>query len=447
MGILEDIQPLIEQVTNTTNPDEVIFYAVGFFKSEKNLEELSDEDCMQIIKKLIDVNSDAQLAAELAMVIAEKKGLYSFARKIVSDKSKYTGDDWSLTKFDEKRLEVLTFTTIHDPKNCPPEIIITYDEMIESDNPVRNGWDKIDWEAPKVQFFKGYYNGEYFEVGRVYEDPYEDDNGEIYYNSYYFELESFGGDDKNALENIIESINNSSYNSFESPFDIYQAKDDAELNVKINIHGRMHQLFQCTKEENEDMFEIDNHIQNIFDLIFKIDDDNFIVVEVDGDTVFKGNISELEIDSSNTEQGCDLSIPKRKYIEPSLEKIKQIKDFHDFDDDEILVSKKNNLMVVTQGRLDSDKGLEIAPNFNNRYTVYQYGKYHLETTIKLKRFTLSDLFFQQDPCMCDLIEEPSDGPFYSFSKIFHFSEGELKLLIVDSNVKATYVHKGWLLDF
>lgn len=211
MGILEDIQPLIEQVTNTTNPDEVIFYAVGFFKSEKNLEELSDEDCMQIIKKLIDVNSDAQLAAELAMVIAEKKGLYSFARKIVSDKSKYTGDDWSLTKFDEKRLEVLTFTTIHDPKNCPPEIIITYDEMIESDNPVRNGWDKIDWEAPKVQFFKGYYNGEYFEVGRVYEESYEDDNGEIYYNSYYFELESFGGDDENALENIIESINNSSY--------------------------------------------------------------------------------------------------------------------------------------------------------------------------------------------------------------------------------------------
>ena len=211
MGILEDIQPLIEQITNTTNPDEVIFYAVGFFESEKNLEELSDEDCMQIIKKLIAINSDAQLAAELAMVIAEKKGLYSFARKIVSDKSKYTGDDWSLTKFDEKRLEVLTFTTIHDPKNCPPEIIITYDEMIESDNPVRNGWDNIDWEAPKVQFFKGYYNGEYFEVGRVYEDPYEDDNGEIYYNSYYFKLESFGGDDENALENIIESINNSSY--------------------------------------------------------------------------------------------------------------------------------------------------------------------------------------------------------------------------------------------
>ena len=211
MGILEDIQPLIEQITNTTNPDEVIFYAVGFFESEKNLEELSDEDCMQIIKKLIAINSDAQLAAELAMVIAEKKGLYSFARKIVSDKSKYTGDDWSLTKFDEKRLEVLTFTTIHDPKNCPPEIIITYDEMIESDNPVRNGWDNIDWEAPKVQFLKGYYNGEYFEVGRVYEDPYEDDNGEIYYNSYYFKLESFGGDDENALKNIIESINNSSY--------------------------------------------------------------------------------------------------------------------------------------------------------------------------------------------------------------------------------------------
>ena len=48
-----------------------------------------------------------------------------------SDKSKYTGDDWSLTQFDEKRLEVLSFTTIHDPENCPPEIIMTYDIFIK----------------------------------------------------------------------------------------------------------------------------------------------------------------------------------------------------------------------------------------------------------------------------------------------------------------------------
>lgn len=236
--------------------------------------------------------------------------------------------------------------------------------------------------------------------------------------------------------------------SFENPFKVYQAKDDADLNVTINIYGRMHQLFQCTKEEDEDMYkyEIDDNFQNIFDSIFKIDDDNLINVEVDGETVFKGNISKLEIDSSNTEHGSDLSIPKRKYITPKLEKIKQIKDFHNFDEDEILVSKNNNLIVVSQGRLDDDKGLEIAPKFNNRYTIYNYGKYHIQTTIKLKSFSLSDLFFQMDLCMCDLIEEPSDGPFYSFSKIFHDKEGELVLKIINNNVKASYISKGWLFD-
>jgi hypothetical protein len=236
MGIIDDVQPLIEQIRDTTDSDEVIFYAVSFFTSEKNLEELSDDDCIQIIKKLIETNSDAQLAAEIAMVIAEKKRLYSFARKIVSDKSKYTGDDWSLTHFDEKRLEVLTFTTIHDPENCPPEIIMTYDEMIGPDNPVRNGWDNIDLEAPEVQFFKGYYNGEYFEVGRVYEDPDEDDHGETYYNSYYFELESFGGDDENALENIKESINTSSYIwKSEGEIEVDDAVNQVEQLLKLDI--------------------------------------------------------------------------------------------------------------------------------------------------------------------------------------------------------------------
>ena len=298
MGILEDIQPLIEQVTNTTNPDEVIFYAVGFFKSEKNLEELSDEDCMQIIKKLIDVNSDAQLAAELAMVIAEKKGLYSFARKIVIDKSKYTGDDWSLTKFDEKRLEVLTFTTIHDPKNCPPEIIITYDEMIESDNPVRNGWDKIDWEAPKVQFFKGYYNGEYFEVGRVYEEPYEDDNGEIYYNSYYFELESFGGDDENALENIIESINNSSYIWSEEKENLAYIDLSDKSEVEILIYGTgIKILYGCMDLETYKALEehSDGSLEDILcdsDKLYELTKEKYL--------------SMYELENSQTWQGADL---------------------------------------------------------------------------------------------------------------------------------------------
>jgi hypothetical protein len=234
--------------------------------------------------------------------------------------------------------------------------------------------------------------------------------------------------------------------SFTNPFKVYEAKDAADLNVTIYIHGSMHQVFECIKEENVDIDAIDDHYQNTFDFTYKIDDDNFIKVEVDGETIFEGNISKLKINSSNTEQGHDLSLPKRKYISPKLEKIKQIKSFCEFDADEVLVSKENHLLVIPQGRLEGDRGLELAPNFNNRYSMINYGKYNIEATVKVKSFAISDLFFQIDPCMCDLISEPSDGPFYNFSKIFHYEEGELELEIKDNSLKDTEFKKGWLYD-
>ena len=234
--------------------------------------------------------------------------------------------------------------------------------------------------------------------------------------------------------------------SFTNPFKVYEAKNAADLNVIINIHGSMHQVLECTKEEDVDIDDIDDHYQNTFDFTYKIDDDNFIKVEVDGETIFEGNISKLKINSSNTEQGHDLSLPKRKYISPKLEKIKQINNFREFDADEVLVSKENHLLVIPQGRLEGDRGLELAPNFNNRYSMINYGKYNLEATVKVKSFAISDLFFQIDPCMCDLISEPSDGPFYNFSKIFHYEEGELELEIKDNSLKDTEFKKGWLYD-
>lgn len=234
--------------------------------------------------------------------------------------------------------------------------------------------------------------------------------------------------------------------SFTNPFKVYEAKDAADLNVTINIHGSMHQVLECTKLENVDIDAIDDHYQNTFDFTYKLDDDNLIRVEVDGETIFEGNISKLEIDSSNTEQGHDLSLPKRKYISPKLEKIKQINNFREFDADEVLVSKENHLLVIPQGRLKGDPGLELAPNFNNRYSMINYGKYVLEASLKVKSFAISDLFFQIDPCMCDLISEPSDGPFYNFSKIFHYEEGELELEIKDHSLKDTEFKKGWLYD-
>jgi hypothetical protein len=51
-----------------------------------------------------------------------------------------------------------------------------------------------------------------------------------------------------------------------------------------------------------------------------------------------------------------------------------------------------------------------------------------------------------DPSMEDLISEPSDGPYYIFSKIFHYEEGELEFEINDNNVKDVEFVNGWIYD-
>ena len=329
--------------------------------------------------------------------------------------------------------EVIT-NNLKDYSNPDENIFAVYkyvNEHITNDDDLEQLYLAIIEFKPDAQIV-GQYAWELFEKGRV----------EVAI-SLIKNKEKYSGDDHSwkcfkSSERDILPI------SFTNPFKVYEAKDAANLNITINIHGRMHQVFSCTKEEDVNIDHIDDHYQNIFDWIYKIDDDNLMIIEVDGEKIFEGSLSELGI--RETEFGYDLSKPKRKYITPKLEKIKQIKSFCEFDADEVWVSKENHLLVIPQGRLEGDRGLELAPNFNNRYSMINYGKYNLEASVKVKSFAISDLFFQLDPCMDELVLEPEGGPYYNFSKIFHYEEGELELEIKDNSLKDTEFKKGWLYD-
>lgn len=233
--------------------------------------------------------------------------------------------------------------------------------------------------------------------------------------------------------------------AIEIPFKEYHSENNADLNVVINIYGRMHQVFECINEEEEDIEDIEDHYQNVFDWKYKIDDDNLMIIEVDGDKIFEGSISELGILDDSV--AYDLEPFQQDFIKPKVKQIIAFDEFRDFDTDEVWVSKKNNLLRIPQGRLRGDRGLELAPSFDNRYSMINYGKYHLEACVKVKSFSISDLFFQMDPNMDELVSEPDGGPYYNFSKIYHYEKGELELEIVSDNVKDTEFQNGWLYDF
>ena len=130
---------------------------------------------------------------------------------------------------------------------------------------------------------------------------------------------------------------------------------------------------------------------------------------------------------------------------PKLAAITSKKHFADIDTDEILMSSKNHTLVVNEGGLDYGLDIEQAPDFENRYTYEEYGKYHIETVpVKVSNFKMTDLFYQKDTNLEELLG--AGGEPYIFSKIHHYELGELEFEINANNVKSTDLYEGWAYD-
>ena len=187
MSILEEIKPLLEQIRSTTDPDEVIFYVVSFLDNDNNVNELSDDDYISVSRKIIETNPDAQLAAEIARILFNKKSLIDVSVEILTDKSKYTGDDWSIEQFDKIQMEVLPMIS-----KDSDILFIESNTMLGADN---------DWGAPEVEQWVGIYKGHDFLLDRIYQDPQEpESDGHILYDSFRWDWAELPNDE------IIDSI-------------------------------------------------------------------------------------------------------------------------------------------------------------------------------------------------------------------------------------------------
>ena len=85
-------------------------------------------------------------------------------------------------------------------------VIFGYD-MIGDSNP---------WDAPEVELWIGEYKNSNFILGRIYEGEYEGDDGETYYNSFYWEFHEAPKDEKNKRVDeslIVELIDYMDYDS------------------------------------------------------------------------------------------------------------------------------------------------------------------------------------------------------------------------------------------
>jgi hypothetical protein len=215
--------------------------------------------------------------------------------------------------------------------------------------------------------------------------------------------------------------------------------------LKISVFGTMSQIFQNKKEADESIEDIENHYDNILSWFFKIDADNLMIVELDGEKIFENSIFELGINSDDLDTIWDADDNLKKNMATKLAAITSKKHFADIDTDEILISSKNHTLVINEGSLDYGLDIEQAPDFENRYTYEEYGKYHIETEpIKVSNFKMTNLFYQKDTNLEELLG--AGGEPYIFSKIHHYELGELEFGINNNNVKSTDLYRGWAYD-
>lgn len=244
-------------------------------------------------------------------------------------------------------------------------------------------------------------------------------------------------------------VNNQTETTTQSNSDVANLKTNTDTKkeqiLKISVFGTMSQIFQNKKEEDESIEDIENHYDNILSWFFKIDADNLMIVELDGEKVFENSISELGINSDDLDTIWDANDELKKIMAPKLAAITSKKHFDEIDTDEILISSKNHTLVVNEGSLDYGIDLEYATDFENRYTYEEYGKYHIETLpVKVSNFKMTDLFYQKDTNLEELLG--AGGEPYIFSKIHHYELGELEFEINANNVKRTDLYEGWAYD-
>ena len=192
MSVLEDIKPFLEQIKSTTNPDEVIFFVVSFLDNDNNANELSADDYISVSRKIIETNPDAQLAAEIARILFNKKSLIDVSVEILTDKLKYTGDDWSIEQFDKIQMEVLPMIS-----KVSDILFIESNTMLGADN---------DWGAPEVEQWGGIYKGHDFLLDRIYKDPQEPESGgHILYDSFRWDWAELPNDEIIDSKEIISN--------------------------------------------------------------------------------------------------------------------------------------------------------------------------------------------------------------------------------------------------
>jgi len=234
---------------------------------------------------------------------------------------------------------------------------------------------------------------------------------------------------------------------------VYESLDGSAIKLEIIVAGRMSQIVLCKNEALEDLGEIEDHLVNGVENIYKFDSDNIITIKINNEPIFNGTVDELGVTPKKAVSISDFNEAQSKLFNDFIDEMSEsgkIDHLYFSTDDEgeeqLFLDLTQTDLLINTASIDK-KMLPLAEEQNKRYSLVLYGKYEVQTLpVNVKSFKISDLIFLRDHNMDDFTSSAEDTP-YCFSGIIHRELGELEFTINTNSIKDEEVMDGWIYDF
>ena len=453
--------PIKKNLTEEDNVDENIFFIYNYVKEfEHNQDELE-----KLYLNIIKYKPNAQIAGQYAQELFQM-GKIDSANQIIQNKSQYEGDDFSWEIFEDAEKEISSNSSIINEKpikkandlqaqdielderlsSLLEEVINEQDSFMQAfslEHFDKSGIDKQSYEKFAFALLNhtsncwiaGILAMNLFELGNYHAALKIVEDSESYDIQEEDEFRKF-----ESVKKEIQVIESSNFKSL-------RKSADEDFEVRFNFWGAFCNVYLCAKESGEDIENIESHYEKAVDSYFSFDNDVMFSIEINGNKIFQGEIKQLQIDNNSITEIDSYDEIIHQLAWQRLVRFRNHQSIDDrFDDISKYVSAKNGVISLADN-INENRKDDCAPDFDNRYSMVEYGKWFLKTyPIKVKSFDITDFAFIKSKDLEDMMPS-AEGSEYCFSKIVHNEKGELEFEVDSNSVKSQDFCEGWPSDY
>ena len=221
--------------------------------------------------------------------------------------------------------------------------------------------------------------------------------------------------------------------------------------LQIEITGLMQQILQGRCEDHNDIEYLEeNPYDNIQTHFYKFDSDNTIKVILDDTVILAQEIKLLDLKgcvNSDLFISLEWSDAANGIIFNQLLADNKFKTTNENDVSCLYIHPDSEIFLL-EGSADTTKNSIEDTNFEERYSLIDYGWFHLTSyPIEVSNFSINQLVFTRDNDIIDFTgSEDSDEMYYAFSNLYYINGVQIEFEITQNRSRSLEVVQGWVQD-